>query len=242
LEKVLPQIAAPEQPFALEKAGLGPVRFLTAGQMSAGDRALAVNAQAEIDRQARRAGIDPSRGSWTTSQVVCPALPQHLFLRFQRMGRMGERTIFSAAILRGSGRAELIPLVANNHALLWPAPVGTATIAAFNRIRGEEPSGEKSDWLGTALCYAALDGAELGTAAPEQAPPAVLEARSGGGAVVRFTDAGALPQPLVWSLSFDIKGELLKVAQEPATLVRQKQSHPDPVDERGKEIHPAAAP
>ena len=233
----------PLPPFALDRSEAAQVRFLAGSEMSAADRALAASAQAEIDRQARRASIDRSRGSWTANQIDCPALPDHLFLRYQRAGWMGVRTIFSAAILRASGRVELIPLVANNHSGFWPAPVVQANIAAFNRIRNQEPAPQESDWLGTGLCYAALAGAQPRTAAGEEPYPApALELGSRDRAVVRFTDMAAFPQPLEWSLSFDHRGKLLKVTRQPALSSQEKLTHPAPVDERGKEVHPAPAP
>jgi hypothetical protein len=97
--------------------------------------------------------------------------------------------------------------------------------------------------LGTGLCYAALAGANpqaapLADASVSQefpaAPPAILEIPNGGGAIIRFTDGSAAPRPMEWTMTFDSKGKLLKAAHLPASLVTEKEVHPEPVDEQGR--------
>jgi hypothetical protein len=166
-------------------------------------------------------------------QLDCPALPDHLFLRFARNEGTQEMSMFSAAIPRsGDGKVRIIPIVRKGYSLFSPAPIGPMTISAFNHIRAEENIKSPADWLGTGLCYAALAGAnpqagQLLSGSPEtlQLPetiPPTLNVIVGGGAVVRFADLSATPQPMEWALTFDAKGKLLKASHAPAHVERYK--------------------
>jgi hypothetical protein len=200
--------------------------------MAEQDRMLEADAESSIAERAGYANIAFNQGKWSYSQLVCPALPNHLFLRFTRNNGTGDLSLFSASIPRnGQGRLRIIPIERRGYSLFSPAPVNALTIAAFNHIRAEDqpdnPGGEASGWLGTALCYAALAGASP-IAAPQVAPdgppkfPAasapVLEIPADGGAVIRFTDLAAVPRPMAWSLAFNGKGRLLKASHAPAGL------------------------
>jgi hypothetical protein len=158
--------------------------------------------------------------------------------------------VFSASIPRGGeGRVRIIPIQRRGYSLFSPAPVNALTISAFNHIRAEEGIKPTFDWLGTALCYAALAGAHPHAAplidAPETpkvpaAPPAVLEIFLRGGAVIHFTDVAAAPRPMEWTMTFNSAGKLLKASHEPASLEPVNASQPTPVDVRGTVQSPAA--
>jgi hypothetical protein len=162
--------------------------------MPAADRLLEASAEASIAEQASDSGFNFTQGQWqgqwTYQQLVCPALPNHLFLRFMRSNGSSDVSVFSASIPRNSaGRIRVIPIERRGYSLFSPAPVNALTIAAFNRIRAEEAGIAASDvkggadaapaaassWIGLGLCYAALAGANplLATeiAAPETAAP-----------------------------------------------------------------------
>jgi hypothetical protein len=217
--------------------------FLAPDRMAQRDRDLEADAEATIGERAGFAGLEFNEGKWSYRQIVCPALPNHLFLRFTRNNGVGDVSLFSASIPRGEGHVRIIPIQRRGYSLFSPAPINALTIAAFNRIRAEEHSDQSLDWLGTGLCYAALAGANSqaaprgedaeGTQFPA-AMTAVLQIPNQGGAIIRFTDGSAAPRPMEWNMIFDGQGKLLKATHLPASLVTEKEIHPAPVDEQGK--------
>jgi hypothetical protein len=239
----IPEASRLMMPFPLDSGPQGSARaiaFRSADQMTQEDRDLEAGAEPSIAEEAGFADLDFKEGSWSYRQLVCPALPHHLFLRFTRNGGAGDVSVFFASIPRGGqGRVRIVPLQRRGYSLFSPAPVNALTIAAFNRIRAEEP--QATGWLGTALCYAALAGEN--PALPDEvsgdfsaASSAVLEILSGGGAIVRFTDGAALPRPMAWTLTFDGKGKLLKAAQVPASQYQEKKIPPARAGLQGRPI------
>jgi len=96
------------------------------------------------------------------------------------------------------------------------------------------------DWLGTALCYAALAGArprsepeETGPKKLPAAPAGRLEVLINGGAVISVTDLSAVSRPLRWTMSLDDKGKLLKVTHSAAPKLRDKVVERKPADVQG---------
>ena len=218
----------------------GSIEILSADQMTRHDRDLEADAEATIQERAGFQNLEFNEGSWTYRQLVCPALPNHLFLRFSRNEGTREMSMFSAAIPRGGeGKVRIIPIVRKGYSLFSPAPIGPLTIASFNRIRSEENTDWPANWLGTALCYAALAGAnpQAGELPPqpqegELAPhpsetehvPVTIEPTfvhtKDGGTIVRFADVSTTPHPMEWNLIFDSKSTLLKATHFPAYVVR----------------------
>ncbi len=201
--------------------GGNPIEYRTRGQMSAEDRALADKAEGAIGDATAFAGIDFSQGNWSYQQLVCAALPGHVLLLYKADNGDGDVTLFSAAIARaGNGRVRVIPIQRRGFAPFSPAPVNGLAIAAFNRIRADEPANEKPKWLATALCYAALTGprpqispgsgkSTLADFAVEFTP--AIEIERFGGATVRFVDVATPQQPMQWALTFDPAGQLVRV-------------------------------
>jgi hypothetical protein len=235
----------------------GSIEMLPADQMTRHDRDLEADAEASIQERAGFQNLEFNGGSWTYRQLVCPALPNHLFLRFSRSEGTGEMSMFSAAIPRGGeGKVRIIPIVRKGYSLFSPAPIGPLTIASFNRIRSEENSDWPANWLGTALCYAALAGAnpqagelppppqegELATHPSEtEHMPVTIEPTfvrtKDGGTIVRFADVSTNPHPMEWNLIFDTKGKLLKATHSPAYAVHVS---PQPVRVLGfNDVDPA---
>jgi hypothetical protein len=208
---------------------VAPVEYRSAGEMTRTDLDLEADAESSIAEHAARIGLEFNRGAWSYRQLICPALPNHLFLRFLRNAGAGDVSVFTASIPRnGEGRVRIIPIRLRGYSLFSPAPINALTISAFNRIRAEEHPAGTPDWLGTALCYAALAGAhpqvanlvdDLESQKFFTAAPAKLEIPVQGGAIVSFTDAAATPRPMEWTLTFDRKGKLLKAAHLPVGLL-----------------------
>ena len=209
------------------------IEFRAMDRMTPRDRDLAADAEASIAEHAGRIGLEFKQGRWSYEQLVCPALPNHLFLKFARNNGSGDVSIFSASIPRGSeGRVRIIPILLRGYSLFSPTPVNALTISAFNHIRAEEGAqGGQEDavnWLDTGLCYAALAGGRPQTSIPAAAPesqrfprgiPAVLEIPLRGGAVIRFTDEAKASRPMEWTMTFDRKGRLVKATHVPVGLM-----------------------
>jgi hypothetical protein len=253
-------ITAPERTMLFaedpEKPGMTDrVWFRSAEEMTEQDRAEAANAEAAIGEKARFMGLGYDQGKWAYKELVCPALPNHLFLEYTRNNGVGDVSLFSASVPRGGeGRVRIIPIQMRGYSLFSPAPINALTISAFNHIRSEEHavSDAAPDWLGTALCYAALAGghpeaARLSglndrasaagveeNAKAETAPPATLEVEGNGGATLSFTDVATTTRPMEWMMIFDRKGVLLKARHAPAELVTVRKVNPAPVDEKGR--------
>jgi len=220
--------ATPLLPFPSGSGASGsvaPIEYRSADQMSRKDSDLAADAESSIGEHVGRIGLEFNAGAWSYQQVVCPALPNHLFLRFLRNNGAGDVSVFTASIPRNSeGRVRIIPIQLRGYSLWSPAPINALTLSAFNHIRREETPDKTPDWFGTGLCYAALAGAHPQAANPVEDPdtrkflnavPAKLDIPIHGGAILSFTDVAAKPKPMEWGMTFDKKGRLLKATHLP---------------------------
>lgn len=231
----------PPTPFLPGGGASGPVQaieFRTVEQMSRQDRALAADAQSAIAERARFAGMEFNQGQWTYSQMVCPALPNHLLLRFTRNGGSGDVSLFSASVPRGgAGQVRIIPIRRRGYSLFSPAPINALTISAFNQIRAEEPADSAPNWLATGLCYAVLAGANpqegqrAENSAEKNSPAGMqgfLNISIDGGATIRFVDSATPSRPMEWTMTFNGKGRLLRATHSPASLPKQIVAMPAP--------------
>ena len=219
------------------------IEFRPFDRMTEKDRNLAADGESSIGERAGFAGLEFNEGKWNYQQVVCPALPNHLFLQFTRNNGTGDVSVFSASIPRGGdGRVRIIPILRRGYSLFSPAPINALTISAFNHIRAEEHPEKAPDWLATGLCYASLAGAhpEIGPAEQTDfrklpaAPAGRLVIPLRGGAVIQFTDVAAIPRPMEWTMTFDGKGKLLKAKHSTASLLKVKAVPQTPVDVQGR--------
>jgi hypothetical protein len=228
-------------PFLPGGGDSGPVQaieFRSVEQMSREDRDLAADAQSAIAERSGFAGMEFNQGEWGYTQMVCPALPNHLLLRFTHNGGLGDVSLFSASIPRGgAGQVRIIPIRRRGYSLFSPAPVNAQTISAFNHIRAEEPADSAPNWLATGLCYAALSGANPQEAqgaensAEKKSPAAMqgfLNISIDGGATIRFVDSATASRPMEWTMTFNGKGRLLKATHSPAPRSKQITAMPAP--------------
>lgn len=227
---------APPMPFPPGSEAPGrqkSIEFRSPDQMTEKDKLLEADAESSIQERTGWAAMDFNEGKWNYRQLVCPALPNHLFLQFTRNNGAGDVSVFSASIPRnGEGRVRIVPIQRRGYSLFSPAPINALTISAFNHIRGEENATRPPDWLTTGLCYAALAGAHPETVllpgAGETndkfpaAAPAIMEIPHEGGAIIHFVDVAAAPRPMQWTMTFNGKGKLLKASHSPAPLVTAK--------------------
>jgi hypothetical protein len=234
-------------------ATVAPVEFRSIDQMSRQDRGLAADGETAIKERAGFADLQFNQGSWYYQQVICSALPHHLFLQFTRNNGAGDTSVFSASVPRGGeGRVRIIPIVRRGYSLFSPAPINELTISAFNHIRAEEHPDQAPDWLATGLCYAALAGTHPRIAPPPEAEaprfstvlPGSLATSPGGGAVISFTDLSALPRPMLWTMTFDRHGKLLKAAHSAAPKANEREGliARTPVEVQGKLVPQSAEP
>jgi len=223
------------------------VELRPADRMSEEDRRLEADSEPAIFRRAELWGMELSAGKWTVEQVSCPALPDHLLLRYTRNGGPGDVSIFSASIPRHGGHVSMTPLVRRGYGLYTPAQVNPLTLATFNRVRDEEQQVKNPDWLAVGLCYAAFAGSIARVDKPEaEAPepkatfPAWVPAVTisvAGEAVVEFTDNATKPQPMQWTLSFDAQGRLVNAAYEANPALKVLKIVGEPKDPQGPAIH-----
>lgn len=231
----------PPTPFHPGGGASGPVKpieFLAVEQMSQKDRDLLANAETAISERVRFAGLEFNQGQWSTLQMVCPALPNHLLLRFTRKAGSGDVSLFSASIPRGgAGQVRIIPIQRRGYSLFSPAPINALTISAFNHIRAEEPADSAPSWLATGLCYAALAGANpqeeqrAESTAAKISPAAMqgfLNISIDGGATIRFVDSATASRPMEWTMTFNGKGRLLRATHSPASLPKLITAMPAP--------------
>lgn len=230
-ERVVPA-PVPPAPFPVTATRQKPiysVELRSADELTQKDRLLLADAESSIAEHAGFAGLEYQQGSWTYRQVVCPTFPNHLFLQYARNNGAGDVTVFSASIPRnGEGRVRIVPILKRSYSLFSPAPINALTISAFNHIRAEEGESANSDWLGNALCYAALAGAQPqiiardATPAPHKPIPALtaamdVEMQPHGMEVLRFDDSAARPHSMEWTMTFTRQGKLLKATHRPAS-------------------------
>ena len=250
-EKAVPGQARLLPYFSYDSAPVHAIEFRTVDQMTEKDRLQAANAESSIAESTRYADLEFNQGQWSYQQVVCPALPNHIFLRFLRNNGVGDATVFTASIPRGGeGPVRIIPIQLRGYSLFSPAPINALTISAFNHIRAEENPDPDSnqdpdkapDWLGTALCYAALAGGHPQAATLSDNPgaekfpiasTAQLEVGNNGGSVLSFTDVSAKARPMRWTMTFDRKGRLIKGGHSPADLLTINVEHPLRVNQVG---------
>jgi hypothetical protein len=217
-----------ETPFSLDAQALDSkslLQYRREEEMTPEDRSLVEKAAPWIRENAAMAGIEFDKANWSREQIVCQAMPDHLFLLFKGNNGAGDVSLFTAAIARsGNGRVRIIPIQRRGFALFSPAPVNELTVASFNRILADEPISKTSDWLGAGLCYAALTGAHpmVSPAAKDAANenlalqfPPTLEVGRFGESTVRFVDVASEKQPMQWAITFSGKGQLLKVEHFP---------------------------
>jgi len=234
--------AAPFSPEASAPGRVNAIEFRTPAEMTEKDREVEAGGESSIRERARFEDLGFNEGAWSYQQLVCPALPNHVFLRFLRNNGAGDVSMFTVSIPRGGdGRVRIIPILKRGYSLFSPAPINKLTISAFNHIRDEEHAAQTPDWLTTGLCYAALAGArprEAVVSGEEKVSdfpvvaPSTLRLPSRGGADIRFVDIAAPRRPMEWTMSFDAKGRLLKAAHLPASLVTAKKQPDLPGDPR----------
>jgi hypothetical protein len=245
-ERVVPEVRRP-MPFSPDAEATGradSIEFRTVEQMSEKDRELAADAESSIGEHAGYVGLEFNEGKWSYQQVVCPALPNHIFLRFLRNNGTGDVSVFTASIPLGDeGRVRIIPIQLRGYSLFSPAPINALTISAFNHIRAEEHPDKPPEWFGTGLCYAALAGGDPQASLSNEIPEGqkyftpstpILEIPARGGAVILFADVSANPRPMEWTMTFDGKGRLLRAKHTPAEMLNIKTVNPAAVDVQGK--------
>ena len=232
-DRIVPD-PVPPKPFSTistRQTPLYTVEFRSADQLTEQDRLLLADSESSIAEHTGFVDLAYQQSNWSYRQIVCPTFPNHLFLRYTRNNGAGDMTVFSASIPRnGEGRVRIVPILKRGYSLFSPAPINALTISAFNHIRAEEGETANTDWLGNALCYAALAGSQP-QILPSDAEPAVdkpipaltagmdVEMQVHGMEVIRFDDAAARPHAMEWSMTFTHQGKLIKATRRQAPML-----------------------
>lgn len=210
------------------------VEFRSADQLTQQDRLLLADAESPIAEHAGFAGLEYQQSSWNYRQIVCPSFPGHLFLQYTRNNGVGDTTVFSASIPRnGEGRVRIVPILRRGYSLFSPTPINAMTISTFNHIRAEEGETANADWLGNALCYAALAGSQPQIVSADAEPalhkpiPALnavmnVQMQAHGIEMIRFDDAASRPHSMEWTMTFTHQGKLIKATHRPASMLTAK--------------------
>lgn len=203
-------------PFSLTGTGSLVVQVRQAEAMSQQDKVLEAGAESVIREKAGFEDLGFNEEGWTYKQLICPAFPNHLLLRFTRNGSSGERSMFSVSIPRTmEGQIRVVPILRKGYSLFSPAPVNAMGLGAVRHMLAEEPAENKPEFGALAVCYAALTGAPS-VAAPngesiEPAAPPAVDTNADGSFDLRFSMAGA--RPMRYDLFFDRKGRLIKASR-----------------------------
>lgn len=223
--RILPQTLSDNQSVA---AADHAIAYRAEEEMSADDRAVAAKAQSAIRDAATQAGMEIDPAQWSSRQLDCQAIPNHLFLLFESNRGAGDVSRFSVSIPRaGNGKLRVIPIERRGYSLFASAAVSPQAIGTFNLIRAEEPKGPPADWLVVSLCYAALTapGGEVALsprgsaeANPALSFPPSIEMGEQGESTVRFVNVAGANRPMQWVLTYDAQGQLEKVEHFPAPV------------------------
>lgn len=208
---------ATNAPFSLSGTESLSVEVRPAETMSQQDKDLEAGAESVIREKAGFEDLGFGEGGWSYSQLVCPAFPNNLLLRFTRDQGKGERSMFSVSIPRqGEGNVRLIPILRKGYSLFSPAPINAMTVSAFNHILKEASNEPKPDFGAVAACYAALTGAPAVADASgrhivrSDAPP-ILHLNADGGTDLMFSVGGA--HRWLYDLEFNRAGKLAKASR-----------------------------
>ena len=223
-------------PFTLDRSQpqTTQMRTRSVDQMSSADQQLLAANSASIATRAGEQGFRlTGQGSaasptgWQIQQMECPALPDHLLLRYQRDTGTRSESSFTVALPRTfTGRLHLVPVERAGYSLFTPSRRNRMTIVVFNDLLREDHHPDRSDWLGLALCYAALAGDRVQPAlnpvtadptpdSPQPNPnvvPATLSLSWKQNPEVSFVASNDTSQRLrLWTLHFQRDGQLRKV-------------------------------
>lgn len=197
---------------------------LDAAAMSAADRQVVQQREADVSRAAAFYGFDISDTRWSYRQILCHTLPDHLLLSFENDSGEHGASRFVAVIPPGDGKVQVVTAYAHGLLPFHAAWEKSTAYATFNRMteadRGEHRLGPDSHWLNLGMCFAALTGHIPQVAEPMADVDAseALVKRNGstpiihidppGNAQVDFSDISRADQVANWSLRFDRRGRL----------------------------------
>jgi hypothetical protein len=83
-------------------------------QMTADDTAVVSAMNSDLAEKAKVAGFDLTGGGWEYEQIVCPALPDYLFLAFSHGSEDQGFTRFVAALDRNAPWVRVVPTVSGS--------------------------------------------------------------------------------------------------------------------------------
>lgn len=211
------QSVASSRPITLERR--------SSFQMDAADASLVKSQRQAISDEALFFGYDLRSGTWSYDQVLCPAIPDYLVLHYRGRYRNGTTSLFTALVPRAVGRVMVVPVLYRNATPYGSAAAAERTISVFNRVvpapTAQEAIQLDGNWLGLALSFAAVAGAEPTipkTPAPNhdfvRAPLAdAATARHYRVEDLQFSDLIGPNQYTIWNISLNDVGRVVKASE-----------------------------
>jgi hypothetical protein len=233
--KPVPQ-AKPLTPFSTNSSsGIGHfIVYRPRDEMSESDRDLATKRSRDPGCCRVYAGIDFDKEKWSYRQLECQALPGHLFSALSREIAASVMRVFFPPRFHAPARAVSASFPWSGAAFLCSRPLPSTNSPwrrsiAFARRNRQRPA---PDWLSTGLCYAALteprlESFHLAASIAQRKSrvchfPPTLEVGVDGESTVRFVNVAEPRQPMQWALTFDAKGQLVKVEHLPHAGLRNQ--------------------
>jgi hypothetical protein len=208
------------------------LEHLQPAQMSAADYEVVSNLSPELSKEAALANFDISGAGWQYQQIVCPALPDYIFLAFTHGPDPNGSSRFVAMLPRNSARVRILSTYA--HGLLpfeasWNRP---GTFEVFNGLlrqeRGTAPLSGAPNWLMIAVCYAELSGYPVQVLSAKAWPEPTLDLLrldanrpqmiigADRSADVTFSDVSRPAITTNWMLHFNRRGEITAASRAAA--------------------------
>jgi len=194
--------------------GDAKVRVLSAAQMSEGDAAVLEAHREAIASAAEVNGYDLGTGSWIRNQVVCPDAPRHVLMHYLKINQDGSLSLFTAAVPRSGGTANLrvriIPVLYHGAPAFHVFGSLPAQRDLINEVVSAQqfakPVKNDLDWTPLAYCYAALAGAEptaKSVTAPEETTPLLVVSQERELREMLFSVVGPEHVAQNWRIVFD---------------------------------------
>jgi hypothetical protein len=168
----------------------------------------AITSAAEVN------GYDISTGSWIRNQVVCPDAPRHVLMHYLKINQDGSLSLFTAAVPRSAGAANLrvriIPVLYHGAPAFHVFGSSPSQRELINEVISAQqyakPLKHEQDWAPLAYCYAALAGAEptaKSVTAPEEMTPMLAVSQEGDLRDMHFSVVGPEHVAQNWKIVFD---------------------------------------
>lgn len=213
------------------------LKQITPDQMSAADRQLVQDRQAELQQAARFYGFDLAEPGWSYQQALSPLLRNHVLLAYTNATPANRASHFVVVVPSASDeKVQVVPAFSRGLHPYLPGWQAKGSYAVFNRLlrseRGELPISQNSDWIEYAVLYLALAGRAPSVPTEtdsikanwdlsvKQGTTPVISVSKDGSATIVFTDVSDPPRSTIWKLIFDKQGQIVKAERSDRVPVK----------------------